>query len=145
MRAGRRLLAVCLVAILLVGCARTRMLVSAQEVARPVSFSEGIHRDGGLVLREGYEVVHHFEFVRGHSSWHRFESPGRVDLSEELRAIIDAHDGDAILNLRVSARTRVFSLLNILLGTLTLSLVSPGYVEVTVGGDVVRLFEREIE
>ena len=122
------------------GCARARLSLSARSAHIPLSLSEGFFDGGTLVLRERYEVVHHFHFDRDFVAFNGLVPAKTVDIGDELQAVATGHSGDAIVNLRVVGRDRGgWSLLTFLLTMCTGGLVAPTYVGATVEGDVARL------
>jgi hypothetical protein len=109
----------------------------------PVSFSEGIlGYDNELILRDGYEVVHHFTIEKSHFSWNAwnvlFGNRRRVDLSDEFEELVRSRNGEAIVNLRIKADEGM-TFHYFLTGFLTLGLIAPNSVSVTIEGDVIRL------
>jgi hypothetical protein len=109
----------------------------------PVSFSEGIlGYDNELILRDGYEVVHHFTIEKSHFSWNAwnvlFGNRRRVDLSDEFEELVRSRNGEAIVNLRIKADEGM-TFHYFLTGLLTLGLIAPNSVSVTIEGDVIRL------
>jgi hypothetical protein len=108
-----------------------------------VSFSEGIlGYDNELILRDGYEVVHHFTIEKSHFSWNAwnvlFGNRRRVDLSDEFEELVRSRNGEAIVNLRIKADEGM-TFHYFLTGLLTLGLIAPNSVSVTIEGDVIRL------
>jgi hypothetical protein len=127
-------------AFLAVGCARARMSLVARETHVPVSLSEGFFDADTLVLRERYEVVHHFRVEHDHVSLSGLAPVHVVDLTSELDGIAAQAGGDAVVNLRVVAHDKGgWWFLTFLLTMCTVGLIAPSYVGATVEGDVVRM------
>jgi len=136
---ARRVLACVLATVVASSCARARMSLVAKGLRSPVSFSEGFYQDKTIVLRERYEVVHHFRFERDHVGMGVMPTEV-VDVGPELESIIAAHSGVGIVNLRVVGRDKGgWNLLTMLLTMCTAGLLAPAYVGATIEGDVVRL------
>ena len=129
-----------IVAVVAAGCARARMSLVARGASVPVSMSEGFFDGDALVLRERYEVVHHFRFEHDYVSWSGLLPPKTVDLTSQLDALAAAHSGDAIVNLRVVGHDRGgWWFLTFFMTLCTVGLVAPSYVGATIEGDVVRM------
>jgi hypothetical protein len=98
--------------------------------------------DNELILRDGYEVVHHFTIEKSHFSWNAwnvlFGNRRRVDLSDEFEELVRSRNGEAIANLRIKADEGM-TFHYFLTGLLTLGLIAPNSVSVTIEGDVIRL------
>ena len=143
-----RFLVVCGLLFLLMmmqGCAlwAVDLSLTAKNNDFPISFSEGIMGyDNELIGRGGYEVVHHFTMEKSHFTWNAWNSLfGNLksfDLSDEFEEVVRSHNGEAIVNLRMQAKdgTTFHYMLSALL---TLGLIAPNSVNVTIEGDVIRL------
>ncbi len=136
----RTLLALLAVAVAAAGCAKARISLTARNVQIPVSFSEGFFDGDALVLRERYEVVHHFQFERDYVAFNGLMPTKQIEIGDELQSVAAEHEGDAIVNLRVVGRDRGgWSLLTFFLTLCTGGLIAPTYVGATVEGDVARI------
>jgi len=151
-----RILAVCSLFFLLImqACSYASLTLTAKKNEFPISFSEGIFGyNNELIFREGYEVVHHFKMEKSVFTWNAWnigkawgpqlqgqDNPKRVDLSNEFDALLQSHNGEAIVNLKVKAEQNVgISLISLITGTITLGLLAPHRVTATIEGDVIRL------
>jgi hypothetical protein len=127
------------------GCAiwGVGLTLTAKNNDFPVSFSEGIlGYDNELIVRDGYEVVHHFTMEKSHFTWNAwnvlFGNPKRFDLSDEFEEVVRSHNGEAIVNLRIQQESGA-TFHYFLSGLLTLGLIAPNSMNVTIEGDVIRL------
>ena len=144
-----RFLAVCGLSFLLMmmqGCAlwAVDLSLTAKNNDFPISFSEGIMGyNNELLGRDGYEVVHHFTMEKSHFTWNAwgaslFGNLKSSDLSDEFEEVVRSHNGEAIVNLRIQAKDGMTAHY-FLSGLLTLGLIAPNSVNVTIEGDVIRL------
>jgi len=143
-----RFLVVCGLSFLLMmlqGCAiwGVGLTLTAKNNDFPVSFSEGIlGYDNELVLQDGYEVVHHFIMEKSHFTWNAWNlmwgNRERFDLSDEFEEVVRIHNGEAIVNLKIKGK-EAFTFIYFLSGLLTLGLIAPHSMNVTIEGDVIRL------
>lgn len=135
------------------GCALSKVSVvfTAEKANFPVSLTEGFYdTEYNLILKEKYKVVHHFKFTykKFSFSFLQFSSPKSIDLSNRLREILKAHNGDAIVNLTIkgdssSLNDFVLAPLNWILAIPTFGLFVPSQMEAEVQGDVVKLLESK--
>lgn len=141
-----RTIAACVLwCVLLQGCAKAIVSLSARPATFPISFSEGFYDKGRLVSRDNYEVVHHFSIERGHWTVNSLGSdPERIDLTQDFTALVQEHKGAAIVNLKVQAGTYSVGvkILTWIPRLVTLGLIAPGYAGATIEGDVIRILER---
>ena len=125
------------------GCSASKLTLTAQNNDFPISFSEGLYgHNNELILREGYEVVHHFKMEKSRFTWNFFQGKDtkRVDLSSDFDELLNKHKGDAIVNLKITAEDSAgVWFIFFLTGVVTLGLFAPNYVEATIEGDVIRL------
>lgn len=93
---------------LVVGCAGGRMMVTAPNVEKVVSTTEGIYDKNYNILNNiDYEVVNAFTFNVSKWSifWTLIPISSDVDISEQLNKELQDNNGDAIVNLEVEANT----------------------------------------
>lgn len=143
-----RFLVVCGLSFLLMimqGCASwgVGLTLTAKNNDFPVSFSEGIlGYDNELILQDDYEVVHHFSMEKSHFTWNAWNlmwgNRERFDLSDEFEEVVRIHNGEAIVNLKIKGK-EAFTFIYLLSGLLTLGLIAPHSVNVTIEGDVIQL------
>ena len=147
-----RFLVVCGLSFLLMmmqGCAfwGVGLTLTAKNNNFPISFSEVIFGyDNELIGRDGYEVLHHFTMEKSAFTWNSYNSaalwgfgePEKTDLSNEFEELVRSHNGEAIVNLRIETESGM-TFHYILTGLLTLGLIAPNSVNVTIEGDVIRL------
>lgn len=139
------------VLLLLQGCMGTSLTMTAQHNDFPISFSEGIFGyNNELILRDGYEVVHHFKMEKSYFtwSWHYEISPfkpfgghpKRIDLSNEFEELLRTNNGEAIVNLNIKGENEAaLVFFSLPISIVTLGLIAPHSVDVTIEGDVIRL------
>ncbi len=124
------------------GCASSaKVILKAEQSSVPISLSEGYYdKQNHLLLKEHYQVVHHFAIVYHKFSLSRFSGAKQVHLEQKLLPLVQEHNGDAIVNLRVRADPADEHLegLRLLTGWVTFSLVMPSRIRVTVTGDIVK-------
>lgn len=128
------------------GCAilHVGVRLTVTENDFPISISEGIlGYDNELVLNDGYEVVHHFTLEKSATTWNFFHfwffrNPKRIDLSADFEEVVRVHKGEAIVNLTIKAQEDL-STGDVVSGLLTLGLIAPCSVKITLEGDVIRL------
>ena len=96
-----------------------------------------------LILSEDYETVYHFYLEYKRISINGYVRPKTFDLSDTLTDLLKQYNGDAIVNLKVSAiqgrRAAGWDLLSLIFCIPTLSFFSPSKVEAFVEGDVVKM------
>jgi len=132
----------CLV-MMMQGCAfwGVGVTLTAQENDFPISFSEGIvGYNNKLIVRDGYEVIHHFTIEKSAVNWNfwHYLIGERFDLSDEFEEVVRIHNGEAIVNLKIKGKED-FTFIYFLSGLLTLGLIAPNSMNVTIEGDVIRL------
>ena len=125
------------------GCAfwAAGVTLTAKENDFPISFSEGIFGyNNELIVRDGYEVVHHFTMEKNVFTWNywHYLMLERVDLSDEFEEVVRSHNGEAIVNLKIKGDGD-WTFNYVLSGFLTLGLIAPYSMNVTIEGDVIRL------
>ena len=126
-------------ACLLSGCTHSSMAITASEASFPISFSQGFFDGSRLILSESYEVVHHFRMEYESRTLNRFAETRRIDVSEDLRALVGEHEGEAIVNLSVKAYDSTWTnCAGPPFCVITAGLVCPGFVGAIFEGDIVR-------
>lgn len=143
-----RIVVICGLSFLLMmmqGCAlwSVGLSLTAKDNDFPISFSEGIMGyDNELIGRDGYEVVHHFTMEKSHFTWNGwmelFGNPKRFDLNDEFEEVVRLHNGEAIVNLQIKGKGGLTGKY-FLSGLLTLGLIAPNSMNVTIEGDVIHL------
>ncbi len=131
--------------LILQGCSAAKLTLTAQNNSFPISFSEGIFGyNNELILRENYEIVHHFKMEKSHFTWNAWnalqDKPKRVDLSNEFDELLSSYNGEAIVNLRIKTEDNLgVGIVSLLTSFPTLGLLAPHYLETSIEGDVIRL------
>lgn len=139
-----------LLLIMMQGCAfwGQSLTLTAQENDFPISFSEGIWGyDNKLILRDGYEVIFHFTMEKSTTTWNIWHyligNPKRFDLSNEFEELVRSHNGEAIVNLKITEahheNTKTLVVVSMLTGILTFGLIAPMWTDLNIEGDVIRL------
>jgi hypothetical protein len=124
------------------GCGGAKFSIVANEIERPVSASKSIFDKDGMLLKfpSDLELVHHFKFAERHMTifWTSVDlkSPEH-NISEKLTALLDQHDGDAIVNLKVSNNDW-----NWCINYWGIIPILPSVVTTYVEGDIVRILQR---
>jgi len=149
-----RFLVVCglsFVLMMMQGCAlwAVDLSLTAKNNDFPISFSEGIMGyDNELIGRDGYEVVHHFTMEKSTTTWNYWHymigNPKLFDLSADFEEVVRLHNGEAIVNLKITEtkiteEDKTLVVVSFLTGLLTLGLIAPVWKGLTIEGDVIRL------
>ena len=129
------------------GCAfwGVSLTLTAKENDFPISFSEGIFGyNNELIVRDGYEVVHHFTMKKSAFNYNflHYLIGERFDLSDEFEEVVRLHNGEAIVNLKITGKAGGDSkefLASVITGILTVGLIAPLLVDITIEGDVIRI------
>ena len=121
----------------LAGCAGGMGIIKAEDIEYPVSLSKSVFDHAGKpVIPTTGAVVGRFSFSL--SQWTLLFTLVKLsgverDISARLKQEIEAHGGNAIVNLTVTGRTDLFWYITSLVPIL------PTSCKITIAGDVVRL------
>ena len=87
------------------GCAGVNTEIRAPRAKYPVSFSPAVPESGGRVLLAGRDLKKVGELSESYWRWSiAYDSiRGDVDLSEDVNQAVQAHGGEAIVNLSVTS------------------------------------------
>ena len=137
-------------AIMMCGCASSRIIFTAKKANFPVSMSESFYDNDYNLLRKGdYEIVHRFSLKYSKFTINSIFPAKRVDLSEKFSDLVKKYNGDAIVNLTTETRpskwNNSFDWLGSYVGLFTLGLIYPTNVVVNVNGEVVKILSKKTE
>jgi hypothetical protein len=131
--------------IALTGCfSMTRMSLRAPKLNVPASFTEGIYdANYRLVLKEQYDTLRHFQIKYRVFAINGYFGHKKIDLSDTLNSLVNAAEGDAIVNLKVITQKGpgygTLNFIGIFTGLVTLGLIAPAKYEAVVEGDIIKV------
>ena len=127
--------------IFIIGCASSRILLSAKKVNFPVSLTEYIYDEQYNLLAKGnYFIIHKMKLKYSNYTVSPFSKPKSINLSDTLLSILRKYEGDAIVNLIIKGRASTsHNAMGQLVTILSLGIVSPSHIETIIEFDVVKV------
>lgn len=145
------LLLIILASLIIISCSYTSLQTkfSAKDTKFPISITQGFYDDNyNFIIKENYVVLRHFKIKYCHNAINSHGDPLEINMSDTLKTLVNLHDCDAIVNLKIirvnPVRNRYcYQFVSWITWLPTFSLFSPISIDYIIEGDLVRITDKD--